>query len=75
MDNCTNAFYIYLVSMILLYLTKPECLFYHKNKKCFIKKFGCGKNKTILSIHTTAILLAIFYYILVSTLNKLNINY
>ena len=74
MANClSNAFYLYLVSMILLYLVKPNFLFYNKGKKCLFKKFGCGKNKTVFSIHIISLVLAILMYIFMTCVNKLNI--
>jgi len=63
-DCLSNAFYLYLFSLILLNITKPDFLLYHKGKKCIYKKFGCGRNKTLFSIHIISIILAVtFYYV------------
>ena len=65
MNDCIlNSFYVYLIIMILIYLIKPEFLFYNKEKKCLFKSFGCGKNKTILNIQILSIVLSIFTYFL-----------
>jgi len=65
MNDCIlNSFYVYLIIMILIYLIKPEFLFYNDGKKCLFKSFGCGKNKTILNIQILSIVLSIFTYFL-----------
>jgi len=72
MNECIiNAFYIYLAIMIAIYITKPETFFYHNEKKCLFKTFGCGKNKTILSIHIVSIILSIITYFMTFFLLKL----
>ena len=72
MNECiTNAFYIYLAVMIAIYITQPSLLFYHKKYKYLFKKFGCGKNKTILSIHIISIFLSIITYFITYFLLKL----
>ena len=72
MNECiTNAFYIYLAVMIAIYITQPSFLFYHKENKCLFKKFGCGENKTILSIHIISIFLSIITYFMTYFLLKL----
>jgi hypothetical protein len=72
MNECiTNAFYIYLAVIIAIYITQPPLLFYHKEKKCLFKKFGCGKNKTIFSIHIVSVFLSIITYFMTHFLLKL----
>ena len=73
MSDClTNSIYMYVVIMIALYVTKPSFLFYTtSNEKCLFKTFGCGKNKSILSIHILSILLSIVVYFLTFLILKL----
>lgn len=72
MNDCIiNSFYIYLIVMISLYICKPDFLFYNQNNKCLIKGFGCGKNKTIISIHILSIFLSIIAYFITLFLLKL----
>ena len=73
MSDCvTNSILMYIVIMIALYVTKPSFLFYHKEKKCLFKSFGCGENKTIFSIHILSILLSIFTYFFTYLILKLD---
>jgi len=67
----TNTFYIYVTVIIAIYITKPQFLFYTNQKKCLFKKFGCGQNKTIFSIHIISIFLAIITYFITNFLLKL----
>lgn len=69
-ENITNSFFIYLIIMIFLYLLKPEFLFYIDNEKCFYKNFGCGNNKSIISIHSISIFLSIFIYSIIRISQK-----
>ena len=63
MNNCIlNAFYMYIIFMILIYYIKPSFLFYNKGNKCLFKNFGCGENKSIITIQILSIVLAIFTY-------------
>jgi hypothetical protein len=72
MNDCImNSFYIYVSVMIAIYMTKPPFLFYHTENKCLFKKFGCGKNKSILSIHILSIFLSILTYFVTFLLLKL----
>ena len=72
MNECIiNAFYIYFAIMIAIYITKPQIFFYHNENKCLFKTFGCGKNKTILSIHIVSIILSIITYFMTFFLLKL----
>ena len=73
MNSCIyNSFYLYLIIMTAIYIIKPKFLFYNNDKnKCLFKKFGCGKNKTILSIHILSIILAIFIYFVSLFFSKL----
>lgn len=59
-----NSFYLYLIIMILIFLIKPSFLTYYEGDKCLFKNFGCGYNKTVLSIHIFSIFLCIFIYFL-----------
>ena len=73
MSDClSNSIYMYIAVMIALYVTKPSFLFYTTtNEKCLFKTFGCGQNKSILSIHVFSILLSIFIYFLTFLILKL----
>jgi len=72
MNECIlNSFYVYLIVIISIYVSKPEFLFYNEDNKCLFKKFGCGKNKTIISIHILSIFLSIIVYFLTFFLLKL----
>ena len=63
MNECIlNSFYVYLIVMILIYLIKPEFLFYYEEEKCLFKNFGCGKNKTVFNIQILSIVLSILIY-------------
>ena len=57
-----NAFYMYIIFMVLIYYIKPSFLFYNEGNKCLYKNFGCGKNKSIITIQILSIVLAIFTY-------------
>ena len=71
-SSLLNSFYIYLIIMVSIYIIKPEFLFYQtQNDKCLFRKFGCGKNKTIFSIHIISIILAIIIYFITYFLSKL----
>ena len=69
-ENISNSFFIYLVFMVIIYLLKPEFLFYNEDNKCIYKNFGCGNNKTILNIQIISILLSIFTYFIVRISQK-----
>lgn len=73
MSDClTNSIYMYIVVMLALYITKPSFLFYYnRENKCLFKSFGCGENKSILSIQILSILLSIFVYFLTYLILKL----
>jgi len=72
MNDCiTNSFYVYFIITISIYICKPPFLFYNENNKCLFKKFGCGKNKTIISIHILCILISIITYFVTYFLIKL----
>ena len=62
---------MYIVVMVSLYISKPSFLFYNEEEKCLFKSFGCGKNKSILSIHILSILLSIFIYFLTFIIIKI----
>lgn len=65
MNECIlNAFYIYVIFMALIYCIKPNFLFYNEGEKCLFKDFGCGKNKTIITIQILSIVLALSTYFL-----------
>ena len=65
MNECIlNAFYMYVIVMTLIYFIKPSFLFYNDGDKCLFRDFGCGENKTIISIQILSIVLALFTYFL-----------
>ena len=73
MNECIlNSFYVYLIVMILIYLIKPEFLFYYEEDKCLFKNFGCGKNKSIMNIQILSIVLSILIYFTTRLLNSYN---
>ena len=73
MNECIlNSFYVYLIVMVLLYLIKPEFLFYYEEDKCLFKNFGCGKNKSIINIQILSIVLSILIYFTTRLLNSYN---
>ncbi len=59
-----NSFYTYLIIMIMIYIIKPDIFFYVEEDKCYFKSYGCGKNKTIISIQIFSIVLSIISYFL-----------
>lgn len=67
--NILNSFYTYLIVMILIYIIKPDIFFYVENDKCYFKSYGCGKNKSIISIQIFSILLSIIIYFFTRLLN------
>ena len=72
MSEClSNSIYMYIVVMVSLYISKPSFLFYHEEEKCLFKSFGCGKNKSVLSIHILSIILSIFIYFLTFIIIKI----
>lgn len=73
MNECIlNAFYMYVIVMILIYFIKPSFLFYNDGDKCLFRDFGCGENKTIISIQILSIVLALFTYFLTRILIDCN---
>lgn len=73
MNECIlNSFYVYLIVMVLIYLIKPEFLFYYEEDKCLFKNFGCGKNKSIMNIQILSIVLSILIYFTTRLLNSYN---
>ena len=73
MNDCIlNSFYVYLIIMILIYLIKPEFLFYYEEDKCLFKNFGCGENKSIINIQILSIVLSIFIYFITRLLLQHN---
>ncbi len=73
MNDCIlNSFYVYLIVMVLIYLIKPEFLFYYEEDKCLFKNFGCGKNKSIINIQILSIVLSILIYFTTRLLNSYN---
>jgi hypothetical protein len=73
MNECIlNSFYVYLIVMVLIYLIKPEFLFYYEEDKCLFKNFGCGKNKTIINIQILSIVLSILIYFTTRLLTSKN---
>ncbi len=74
MNECIlNSFYMYVIVMTLIYLIKPQFLFYNEGDKCLFKDFGCGENKTIISIQLLSIMLALFTYFLTRLLINKNL--
>ena len=66
-----NSILVYLVIMIIIFIVKPNSLFIKKDKstfsnKCILRPFGCGKDKTMFTIHLTSICLAIVLYFFTS---------
>ena len=44
MNECIlNAFYVYVIFMVLIYCIKPNFLFYNVGDKCLFKDFGFVK--------------------------------
>ncbi len=73
MNECIlNSFYVYCIVMVLIYIIKPEFLFYNEGDKCLFKNFGCGENKTILTIQILSIVLSILTYFLTRFLISLS---
>ena len=73
MSDClSNSICMYVVVMFSLYVTKPSFLFYNNKDKCLFKTFGCGRNKTVFSIHILSILLSIIIYFLTHLIIKLD---
>lgn len=73
MNECIlNSFYVYLIVMVLIYLIKPDFLFYYEEEKCLFKNFGCGKNKTIINIQILSIVLSILIYFTTRLLTSKN---
>ena len=73
MNDCIlNSFYVYLIVMVLIYLIKPEFLFYYEEDKCLFKNFGCGENKSIINIQILSIVLSILIYFTTRLLNSYN---
>jgi hypothetical protein len=73
MNECIlNSFYVYLIVMILIYLIKPDFLFYYEEDKCLFKNFGCGKNKSIINIQILSIVLSILIYFITRLLITTN---
>jgi len=64
---------MYVIVMTLIYLIKPQFLFYNEGDKCLFKDFGCGENKTIISIQLLSIMLALFTYFLTRLLINKNL--
>jgi hypothetical protein len=61
-NNMLYAIIIYVITMLIIILIKPDFIYDHNKSK--FKEFGSSKDKSFLSLGTTAVLLAILTAIL-----------
>lgn len=62
-----KTLFIYSIINIFLFTIKPNLLFTNDGK---IKSFGCGDNKTIISVPFLTITLSIVFYFIMTLYNK-----
>lgn len=65
-----NTIFMFLTIMIIILQTKPKPLFDENGK---IQSFGCGENKTLLSLHLVAGFTSLLLYILFTGLKVINV--
>lgn len=60
---------IYLIINFLLFVIKPNILFTYDGQ---MKSFGCGDNKTIISLPFLTITISIIFYFIITLSNKIS---
>ena len=71
--NLNKAIIFYLIIMLLIYLSKPNCLFNNvEGDSESLKNYGLGNGETLFSYHMLAIVLGILTFSGFMVIDRIN---